>query len=543
MLGKTVHWRTAPAPLVTTFSVAFGQINQPFTARANSFPVMAALPASGDALPAVLVAVWTLGFAGLACFWWLRWRQVAAAVRAGSIEQLGLPVRTISSPLFLEPGVFGVFRPVLLLPEGISERLTPAQLESVLAHELCHVRHRDNFIAFIQMFVESVFWFHPLVWWIGRRIFDERERACDEEVLRLGNEPRIYAQSILKICELYLESPAPCVAGVTGANLRKRIEAILSNSVPSRLNFPRQAALAFCAAVACVIPVAIGIWNAPAARAQSPAQVSAFEVASVKANHSAEPPNSNFPLGPGDVYVRNGGYFSATGYPLQTYITFAFKMTGDQIRYVTDQLPDWAKTVRYDIQARVQGNPGKDDMRAMMRSLLADRFKMKTHYEDREVPVFAMMLLAKSGKTGRELRPHAETSDCPTEQPSASTPGVVRGAPAFCNGIYQLPPTAGGQIRFGGRNVTLGFIGDTFGAGAMGRPMIDQTGLSGRFDFTLEWTQERPGQSPPGANAQTEPAGVSFEDALRDQLGIKLQARKGPVSILVIDHVERATEN
>jgi len=504
---------------------------------------MAALPASGDALPAVLVAVWTLGFAGLACFWWLRWRQVAAAVRAGSIEQLGLPVRTISSPLFLEPGVFGVFRPVLLLPEGISERLTPAQLESVLAHELCHVRHRDNFIAFIQMFVESVFWFHPLVWWIGRRIFDERERACDEEVLRLGNEPRIYAQSILKICELYLESPAPCVAGVTGANLRKRIEAILSNSVPSRLNFPRQAALAFCAAVACVIPVAIGIWNAPAARAQSPAQVSAFEVASVKANHSAEPPNSNFPLGPGDVYVRNGGYFSATGYPLQTYITFAFKMTGDQIRYVTDQLPDWAKTVRYDIQARVQGNPGKDDMRAMMRSLLADRFKMKTHYEDREVPVFAMMLLAKSGKTGRELRPHAETSDCPTEQPSASTPGVVRGAPAFCNGIYQLPPTAGGQIRFGGRNVTLGFIGDTFGAGAMGRPMIDQTGLSGRFDFTLEWTQERPGQSPPGANAQTEPAGVSFEDALRDQLGIKLQARKGPVSILVIDHVERATEN
>jgi uncharacterized protein (TIGR03435 family) len=263
----------------------------------------------------------------------------------------------------------------------------------------------------------------------------------------------------------------------------------------------------------------------------------------VKANTSNDPPNSNFPLGPGDVYVKNGGYFSATGFPLQLYISFAYKMLGNQGQYLAPQLPDWAKTDRYDIQARAQGNPSKDEMRAMMRSLLADRFKLKVHYDDRDVPVFAFVM-AKTGETGPELRPHAETADCPTEQPSASTPGVVHGVPAFCNGIYPLPSNVPGHLRFGGRNVTIAFIADTFSAGTnLGRPMVEQTGLTGRFDFTLEWVQERPVQGPPGADVAADPAGPSFQDAVRDQLGIKLQPRKGSVSVLVIDRVERPSGN
>jgi beta-lactamase regulating signal transducer with metallopeptidase domain len=73
--------------------------------------------------------------------------------------------------------------------------------------ELCHVRYRDNLTAAIHMFVETVFWFHPLVWWMGMRMVRERERACDEEVLRRGSEPRVYAEGILSVCELYVESP------------------------------------------------------------------------------------------------------------------------------------------------------------------------------------------------------------------------------------------------------------------------------------------------------------------------------------------------
>ena len=103
---------------------------------------------------------------------------------------------------------------------GIIERLTPTQLEAVLAHELTHVWRRDNLTAAMHMIVEAVFWFHPLVWWIGARLVEERERACDEEVLRLGNEAQVYAESILKVCQFYIESPLACVSGVTGSDLR-----------------------------------------------------------------------------------------------------------------------------------------------------------------------------------------------------------------------------------------------------------------------------------------------------------------------------------
>lgn len=138
---------------------------------------------------------------------------------------LGIGVPALSSASIIEPGIFGVFRPVLLLPEGIGDRLAPAELQAILAHELCHLRRRDNLAALMHMVVEAVFWFHPLVWWLGARLMDERERACDEEVLRRGSEAEAYAEGILKVCELYLQSPLKCVAGVTGANLRKRIEA------------------------------------------------------------------------------------------------------------------------------------------------------------------------------------------------------------------------------------------------------------------------------------------------------------------------------
>jgi len=267
-----------------------------------------------------------------------------------------------------------------------------------------------------------------------------------------------------------------------------------------------------------------------------------FEVSSVKANRSNDPPFSNFPLGPGDVYIRNGGLFNATGFPLISYILFAYKIIGNQAQYLLPQLPDWAKTERFDIQARTAGDPGKDQMRLMMRTLLADRFHLSIRYEQRDVPVFAFTL-SKSGETGPELRPHAADSSCPTEQPSLSTPAVVKGTPAFCNGIYPLVPSAPGRLRFGGRNVAIGFIADTFSAGTnLGRPMIDETGLPGTFDFTLEWSQDLAGPAQP-ANTTPDPTGPSFEQALRDQLGIKLQSRKSSMSVPVVDRVERPSAN
>src|SRR5207244_3616957 len=159
--------------------------------------------------------------------------------------------------------VYGIHRPVLLLPHGITVTLTPAQFGAILNHELCHVRRRDNLATTIHMAVETVFWFHPLVWWLGARLMEERERACDEEVLRLGSGPQEYAEGILKICELYLESPLQCVAGVSGGNLKKRIEAIMKNRSVLRLNIAKKAALAGAGIAVIAAPIVVGIMNAP----------------------------------------------------------------------------------------------------------------------------------------------------------------------------------------------------------------------------------------------------------------------------------------
>ena len=144
-------------------------------------------------------------------------------------------VRLVSSADALEPGVFGFLRPVLFWPQPLSERLDEREIESIVAHELCHVRRRDNLLASISMIVEVMFWFHPLVWMIGARLNHERERACDEHVIVLGGDPRSYAQTILKTCELCLEAPLPTYSGVTGPNLRNRIETILAGATAQRL--------------------------------------------------------------------------------------------------------------------------------------------------------------------------------------------------------------------------------------------------------------------------------------------------------------------
>ena len=273
-----------------------------------------------------------------------------------------------------------------------------------------------------------------------------------------------------------------------------------------------------------------------------------FDVASIKPNKSSDAPYSNFPLGPGDVYVSNGGLFSATGLPLATYLFFAYKLIGNQGQNLLPQLPVWATTDRFDIQARAEGNPSKDDMRMMMRSLLAERFKLALHSESREIPVLAFVL-AKPGKTGPQLQPHPADSECPTNAPpsavaATSIPTVAGGLPAFCNGIFGMPPSVPGRQRLGARNITLKFLTDSLSFGAnRGRPIVDHTGLSGTFDVLLEWMPEIAGPVQPGANAPPDTSGPSLEEALREQLGIKLESTKGAMDVLVLDHVEHPSEN
>jgi uncharacterized protein (TIGR03435 family) len=265
----------------------------------------------------------------------------------------------------------------------------------------------------------------------------------------------------------------------------------------------------------------IGFANAQSQTSTAPKMK--FDVASVKQNKSDARSITNFPPGPEDAYAPDGGSFSGSGVTLYQYISLAYDFTVFDYQLLKSRLPEWVLTDRFDIQARGSGNPTKAQMRLMIQSLLADRFKLAIHFETREVPVFALVL-AKPRKTGPQLHPHTNEPPCSTASPC---------------GRFDSLPNPPGQFRIGARDVTMGFIANVLATSELGRPVLDQTRLTGNFDFTLEWTPNIP-VSPDFIPDQS---GPTYIEALKEQLGLKLESSRGPVQVPVIDHVERPDEN
>jgi len=224
----------------------------------------------------VLLVIWALGFLFLALRWHFRWSRVRAALRDASDMPVDAPIAVKFSASRLEPGLVGILRPVILLPQGIEQQLSPAELKAVLAHELCHWRRNDNLLATLHMLVEALFWFFPLIWWLGARLNAERERACDESVLAQGNAPELYAEGILKVCRAYLQSPLACVAGVSGAGLKQRIDAIMENGLSRRLNGMRKLLLGAFASATLIVPLVLGLVVAPMAHVPALAKTALF---------------------------------------------------------------------------------------------------------------------------------------------------------------------------------------------------------------------------------------------------------------------------
>jgi uncharacterized protein (TIGR03435 family) len=277
-----------------------------------------------------------------------------------------------------------------------------------------------------------------------------------------------------------------------------------------------------------------------------------IEIASVKqdtASPSQETVSANFPLGPGNMYSPNGGLFRATNFPLFTYISFAYKMGSYQESALRPTLPKWVTSNRYDIEAHAQGNPSKDQMRLMMQALLAERFKLAIRTETRQLPIFALVL-DKPGKMGPRLKPYPDGSPCdPSALAAARTavgpPQTVAGGfPIICGGYAAMEPTAPGLVHLGARNVTVQIMADQFPGllNDIDRPIYDRTGLTGTYDFNLEFL---PNQPLPGAAAKDgeDASGLSFVQALRDQLGLKLDSQKGQVDVFIVDHVEEPSAN
>ena len=177
-------------------------------------------------------------------------------------------VRLLVTHDSMEPGVFGIFRPVLLVPSGMLEHVNDAELETIFLHELEHIKYRDNLIAFIHMFAESLFWFHPVVWWTGSRLIFERELACDESVMGYGRNPRVYAEMLLKVCEYYFKSPVPYVSGVIGSSLKIRMEGIMKKQTGHKLGFIKKLVLSSAGLSVFCIPLLLGIINVPTGQAK-----------------------------------------------------------------------------------------------------------------------------------------------------------------------------------------------------------------------------------------------------------------------------------
>jgi bla regulator protein blaR1 len=531
--------KTAATPVA---AVAILQISQPFSEVVVG--VRPEVPQHAWIADG-MCGIWLCGFAAVAVVRLRRYARIRAAVHASRVLEISLPVAVRATPAMLEPGVFGLWRPILLLPEDIMQRLTPAQFEGVVAHELCHIRRRDNLTASIHMVVEALFWFHPLVWWIGARLVEERERACDEAVLSLGSEPFDYAEGILSVCRSYLESPSRSFAGVTGSDLKKRIHAILSGRVAADLTLGRKALLAFVAILAVCAPLIIGVVDAPLIRAQSGPRRQ-FEVASIKRCANDVAPGGRG----GGLPSFSPGRMTLNCQIVQGLINAAYvryangsnftRMTPPRIPI--EGAPDWITSERYTINAKAEGDANAYMMQGpLMQTLLESRFKLKIHRETREIPIYNLVV----AKGGPKLKPFQEGS-CPPMPPLDFT----RTPP-----IPSPPPGQSYCKIFGGA------AGPNFAANAQGmsledfaymflssgdRPVVDKTGIKGLFDIHLEFGLDDAGRQAminitgkdPG-----EPTLPSVFVAIQEQLGLKLESAKGKGEFLVIDHVERPDEN
>jgi bla regulator protein blaR1 len=526
-LGHQLEWRSVSTVAQPQITKVLNEVSQPFViSREGS--AATAVPISPSYAPPGVLCIWLCGaFVGLV-FWVRLQRRMHAVVRASTPLQVKLPITVLSCSTRVEPGVFGIWKPVLVLPTGIADALTPAKLEGILAHELCHVRRRDNLTAAIHMIAEVIFWFHPMVWWIRTQLVKEREQACDEAAVQGGSQPQVYAEAILDVCKFYLESPLVCVSGVTGGNLKRRIQEIIANQPGRNLNRSKQALLASVVLASLFGPITVGVVARAALLQESDGQQRlTFEVASVK----PDPPSQLRHV----LIPPVGNRFSTRTAPLGLLIQNAYGVNAFQIVGG----PDWMNSSGYDIEAKAAGNPTRSQIWLMLRSLLEDRFKLKIHRETKLMPIYSLTI----ARGGPKL-PKSVEEDC-------TDPAPVQGQrpPAPCGRITVAFETAAG-LDIEGRQVTIAELTRALSA-IFQRNVIDQTQLSGRFDVKLKFAYEPDvtvGIGNPwrqGNSGQPEDPGMNppIAAALRQQLGLSLEPSKGPVEVLIVDQAERPSAN
>lgn len=503
----------------------------------------------GKALPATLLVIWSCGVMLVLALWNVRWRQVAGTLRRATRaedgrewetlrrveEKMGAHGRIVlmTSQELMEPGIFGVWRPTLIWPKRLTTRLEDEHIEAIVAHELIHARRRDNLTAALHMVVESVFWFHPMVWWIERRMVEERERACDEAVVETGSTPGIYAESLLKTMRFCVESPLVCLAGVTGADLNQRVRMIMTLRL-ERLVWSRKVALAGFALVTVMGPVGFGVLRMVPMYGQaltSTAMPPSFQVATIKASSKED---SRAAMG----FTAGGRGFYTINATARDLVQEAYGLKStDQIQGASG----WMTTEHFDVEARMEDGQADrlkampmgekiEQVRLMVQSLLRERFELKVHESTRESTFFELETM----KGGAKLK---STAMAPADPDGVKVPHPAVGPIVHWNGPGKLQATGVGlgvlteQLS---RMPELGFQGGF----TMGILVVDKTELTGMYDWTLNWSPENAS----GERTENADAPPLFT-ALQEQLGLKLVKAKGPVELVVIDHLDRPSAN
>ncbi|HEY5028087.1 MAG TPA: M56 family metallopeptidase [Candidatus Angelobacter sp.] len=550
-LGSRLAWWRGTAGSDAGLYFVIEQVSQPFTQKAISQSAPQAFFANlMNLLPALLTVAWICGSTVVLLVWVARWRRVSAAVKNAvplregrevealrRLEKAGGLRRRIEiflSRASLEPGILGIARPVLVWPEGISARLEDAHLEAIVAHEVWHVRRNDNLAAAVHMVVEAIFWFHPLVWWLGARMVDERERACDEEVLQLGSQPQVYAESILKICEFCVGSPLACVAGVTGSDLKKRIVNIMNKSVVRKLNFGKKLLLSALGVAAIALPIVFGL--------ASPAQSRTPNAAVLTAGyqHVSVTPGET---GNGIIQTRimfHPDSFMAKNQTLQNLIKLAYGVQDNQI----SGGPDWVTTARFNVEAKLDSSvvaelkklsPEQQKMERdqMFQNLLADQFKVALHRESKLLPA-QVLVIAKNG-------PKIQAA-----KPGDTYPNGVKGLDGLPAGAHKFVAGPDGVTV---QALPLSFVAEHL-AQHLNQPVVDRTGLTGDYDFTLKFSPEnvvadhKEVHGGKETTIHTSPVSATVTAllaAIEEQLGLRLEPQTIPLPVLIVDRAEKPT--
>jgi bla regulator protein BlaR1 len=488
-VGTRIPWpfgQVQATHVISTASQMAAQFTQFDGPRATA---LVAHADSAAVLPIVLGALWILGTLAILARALARWALVRRALHESTpmSQAFIIPVRLSASQL--EPAVVGILRPVLVLPEGLDLRLSPEEISAVLAHERCHVAWKDNLAAAVHMLVEALFWFHPLIWWLGARLVDERERACDEQVLADGHAPASYAEGILKVCEHYLESRLLCVAGAGGANLRQRIQVIMKSPLIERMGPVRKLVLTMTAGAAIITPVLVGVLTSPHARAQAATPGSQEPNVSIELWRE-DGTNTHAVASSLDRWVLE---FHAT---LRSLIASAYGVSESQVVGW-----DWSKDRIYQITA--DGPPSLlKPGNTMMRDVLAKHFGLVVKVDRKLLKGYAL----RTGAGGSKLTP------------SSSDPGAGSFSP---NGVEMSHFPVSSLITFLQTNDELR------------APVVDQTGLEGNYDYKVSWESPAPG-------APTDPAAVA--KALDEQLGLHLEAKPVNVDVISVVSVKSPAE-